>query len=558
MERVPSPTPSRRFVACVVTLACALGRGDVKAAEPVVVGVVACDGYADLKDQIRWVGTQIGNPALDGFAESFVMMATQFRGLAGLDVTRPAGVILTADDAGPSGHGFVPVKDLDRLLGSLEGVLGPVERSGDVRRIAPPGGMPLDIVERDGWAVLSPRGQTCAIEDPTPFFRPLVETCSIAAEAYPAKMPPPLRQLLRQALGQLAAMAGAQGQQVDPGALDAALDALDDAESIRWGIDVDAKDGSVAIENAQVAVRGSTPAAMLGGDVGTPLTMATGPAGDADRRAIEGHWCSKAAASLVSSETLASVLPSGSGDASTEALFGVLRDVVQSMAETGGLEVALTADTAEATADAPLPALTVALRVKDGKALEKLVKTRLGAADALPPGVQARFDTSRAGAATLHAIDVGGVPGLPGGRVEATLAIAPTSVFILTGADVPRRIEEAIAASGRPQQGAEALGRLTAHLAPLFAYAGRLAGAFAPDDPNVERMESASTVAAGEPSATVALLARPIERGVRYRLRADGGAVKAIATLMSASPAVEPAAGPGAGRLPRGAPALAP
>jgi hypothetical protein len=71
-------------------------------------------------------------------------------------------------------------------------------------------------------------------------------------------------------------------------------------------------------------------------------------------------------------------------------------------------------------------------------------------------------------------------------------------------------------------------------------------------------MESASTVAAGEPSATVALLARPIERGVRYRLRADGGAVKAIATLMSASPAVEPAAGPGAGRLPRGTPALAP
>lgn len=542
MERFPSPASRRLALVCLwVTLLAPIVGGGAAAAEPVVVGVVACDGYADLKQQIRWVGGQIGNPALDGFAESFVMMATQFRGLAGLDVNRPLGVILTADDAGPSGHGFVPVKDLDRLLGSLEGVLGPVERTGGLRRISPPGGMPLDIVERDGWAVLSPRGQACPIEDPTPYIGPLAKSCSLALEVYPAKMPPNLRALLRGALGQAASMAASQGGRVDPNAIDAALAALDDAESIRWGVDVDVDDGSVAIENAQVAVRGSPTAAALAGDVATPLTVATGSPAAAARPALEGHWCVKAAASLLSPQVIAAALPEGGGDARTEALFGLVRDLVQAMADTGGVEAAVTVDTEEATADAPVPAVTIGMRVKDGAALERQVKRRLGAADALPSGVRVRFDTGRAGTATLHALDVTEVPGLPGGGVGATLAIAPGYVFVVTGDDAARRVEAALAASGRPQPGAEALGELTASLAPMLAYAGRLAAVFAADDPGSERVAAAAEVAAGEPSATVALVARPIERGARYRLRADGGAVKAVAALMSASPALEPA-----------------
>lgn len=556
MERFPSRAVCRVAIACsIATLVGPVAAvRAARAAESAVVGVVACDGYTDLKNQIRWVGTQIGNPALDGFAESFVMMATQFRGLAGLDVSRPAGVILTADDAGPSGHGFVPVKDLDRLLGSLEGVLGPVERSGGLRRISPPGGMPLDITERDGWAVLSPRGQTCPIDDPTPYFGPLLKSCSLAAEVYPAKMPPNLRALLRQALGQVTAMAASQGQRVDPGAIDAALDALDEADSLRWGLDIDVDDGSISIENAQVAVRGSAAAAALAGDVSTPLTVATGSAGDARRQSLEGHWCVKAAASLISPQTIEAALPAGGGDASSEALFGVVRDLMQAMADTGGLEAAVSIDTEDATADEPIPAMTLGLRVKDGAALEKRLKAQLGGAGALPSGVAARFDTGRVGAATLHALDVAG---LPTGPMEATLAIAPNYLFLLTGGDVQRRIEAALAASGRAQPQAEALGQVTVSLSPLLAYAERLADAFAIDADTVERIDAAGAVAAGEPAATLALIARPIERGARYRLRADGGAVKTVAALMSASPALEPAAGEPR-RSPRGAPALAP
>ncbi|MFM7137177.1 MAG: hypothetical protein ACKO1M_08935, partial [Planctomycetota bacterium] len=104
-----------------------------RAAEPAVVAVVAVDGYADMKKQIGWFGERVGNPTLAALAESFVMMATQFKGLAGLDVNRPAGVIVTADGEMPVIHGYVPVKDLGKLLETLQGVLGPAEPAGDKR-----------------------------------------------------------------------------------------------------------------------------------------------------------------------------------------------------------------------------------------------------------------------------------------------------------------------------------------------------------------------------------------------------------------------------------------
>ena len=74
------------------------------AAEADVVAVVACDPYADIKKQLRWVGGLVGQPTLDGFAESFIMMATQFKGLAGLDVARPAGIVVTAAGDVPAIH----------------------------------------------------------------------------------------------------------------------------------------------------------------------------------------------------------------------------------------------------------------------------------------------------------------------------------------------------------------------------------------------------------------------------------------------------------------------
>ena len=175
---------------------------EICAADAPVVAVVAVDGYADLKKQLGWVGTRVGNPQLAALAESFVMMATQFKGLAGLDVNRPAGVVVTADGDQPVVHGYVPVKDLDRLLAALQGVTGPVDQAGGKRLVTLPTGLRLEIEERDGWAVVSPQGSPAGVKNADALVGGVAEAFSIGAKLFPAAMPAGMREQLKAALEQ--------------------------------------------------------------------------------------------------------------------------------------------------------------------------------------------------------------------------------------------------------------------------------------------------------------------------------------------------------------------
>lgn len=114
--RLPSSRRRHAALAGLLALACSAA---VRAADtPEVIAVVAIDPYADLRSQLTWVGEQVGNPTLAGFAESFILLATQGKGLAGLDVKRPVGIVITTEGGPlPTAHAFVPVKDLDKLLG---------------------------------------------------------------------------------------------------------------------------------------------------------------------------------------------------------------------------------------------------------------------------------------------------------------------------------------------------------------------------------------------------------------------------------------------------------
>jgi hypothetical protein len=122
------------------------------------LAVVTCDSYADLKKQLGWLGTQVGQPGLAAMLEAVLLMATQGRGLAGLDVKRPLGAVLTTDGNDIAVHGFVPVKSLDKLLDSLQAVTGPTEQSGNTRSLTLPNGIAIDVEEQDGWAIVSPQG----------------------------------------------------------------------------------------------------------------------------------------------------------------------------------------------------------------------------------------------------------------------------------------------------------------------------------------------------------------------------------------------------------------
>jgi len=543
----------------------AANRPLAQAADSPVVAVVACDGYADLKKQIGWVGARVGNPQLPALAESFVMMATQFKGLAGLDVNRPAGVIVTAEGDMPVVHGYLPVKDLDKLLGVLQGVTGPVDQAGGKRLVRMPGGPPLEIEERDGWAIITPQGSPAGPANSQELIAQVAEAYSIGAKLFPSAMPPGMREQLKAAAQQGVEAAAAQGQAIDAAGMNAAFEGLEQTEALFFGLTVDVPNDRGFVETRTVMLPGS-PGATVWGEAGkTDNALGLPAAADGKPATIRGHHTQAVppAARAAIEATLAQALPAGSGDAITDALFGIVQDLVGAMLDAGGLQAGLAVDTSVATVADPLPAVTVAARIKDGRGLEEQVKQRFGKEGSLPPEATITFDTGTQAGATLHEldIDISRTPAADrfGDTLKATLAVAPDRAYLLLGGNVPERLAAAVAAGKAADERSKPLTGLDIAVPGMMAYVGTMAKAGG--DPAGEVLTDVAAESADKANASVQLLVRPIERGVAMRLSADAGAIETIAAAVTRqvqAGLVGPARGGVPAPLQGNAPALAP
>jgi len=513
-----------------------------RAAEWRPLAVVTSDSYADLKKQLGWLGGQVGQPGLAGMLESVLLMATQGRGLGGLDVRRPLGVIVTTDGQEIAVHGYVPVKSVDKLLDSLQGVTGPVERNGDSRNLVLPSGMALSIMEKDGWAIVAPQGARPTAVDPATLLGPLADNYSLAIEVFPSRMPDWLKQQLRFLLEQQAAAAGPEGQAFDARAIAAAVDGLADTESLAIGLTIDPEKDRVFLENRTVGVPGSATArAMQGSDAGR-LTVPLPRAADGGRPAVTGHLL-QAVPEGSRRELLAgleAVLSRGSDDPLTGTIATVVRELLASVLGTGGIDAALAVDP-PARGDGPkVPLVTIGVRVQDGRSLEAHVKQAFGpageAGKRLPPGVQVAFDTGKVAGASLHTItvdlsDTDAAESL-GRTVTVTLALAPQHAFVLTGGDPAARLAALLGPEAQTDPQARPIAGLDVALGRVLAYAG-----------------------AGQPEAEaggdgkVQLFVRPLDNGLATRLILDGAALRTAAAAGAAN-----AGAPGGQPLPPGLP----
>lgn len=528
------------------------GLPSAHAEERTVLAVVTADSYADLKKQAGWLGTQIGQPGLAGMLESVLLMATQGRGLAGLDVKRPLGAVVTTDGSDLAVHGFVPVKSLDKLLDSLQAVTGPTQQSGDTRSLTLPSGIALDLVERDGWAIVSPQGMDVEAVDPAPLFAPLAENYTLGIELFPHRLPDSLRQQLRMLIEQGAAAANEQRQPLDPQALNAAFDGLANTESLALGIAIDSDNGRLFLENRTVALPDSPMAlAMQGADKGQ-LSVPMPAAADGNKPAITAHVLQSVpeASRRDAIAVLEQALPATSSDPLTKTLALLLRETIASVLATGGIDAAACVDTddvAQKDGGKSLPAVTAGIRVKDGSALETRIKESFGASSAgqnggkrpLPPGVDVAFDSGKVGTTNLHTItvDLSGTEaaGRFGDAVDVTLAVTPDYAFLMAGGDPRQRLASLIGPAGKADSEAKpfvgvdvSVSRL---MAPVLADFGIL-----PTDSPAAGEDTANEQKGGD----IKLLIRPIDRGVATRLSADAAALKVLA---AGAGALEPLGG---------------
>lgn len=86
------------------------------------------------------------------FGTMGTMMAGQYT--AGMDTTKPIGIVVTNDDGEMKPLAMLPMKDLDQFLGGLEGQIGEPKDAGDgVLELAGP--VPVYLKEQGGWAFVT-------------------------------------------------------------------------------------------------------------------------------------------------------------------------------------------------------------------------------------------------------------------------------------------------------------------------------------------------------------------------------------------------------------------
>ena len=536
---------SQQHRACALAVACALSLllsalapQQSAAAERQILAVAACDSYGDLKKQIAWLGNQINNPGLAGMVESVLLLGTQGKGLAGLDVKRPLGVVLTTAGDDLSAHAFVPVKDVDKLLDSLQSITGPVDRSDDSRRITLPSGERLVVVEKNGWAILSLEGGDAGIADPAAIFAPLVADFSLGIEAFPSLLPKSLQKQLQTLLQQGAAAAAANGQSLDDDSLQAAVAGLSQTESLTLGLAIDSEKNRVFLENRVMAVAGSQAAAAIAAAGNGVLTVATPAAADGKQPALYLHAVqpltkeSQTQALQVFDQALDQArdqaLVNARADALVQTLSLVCREILAGMLASGGIDAVLAVDTSETTEENPLPAFFAGTRVKEGTAIEKQLKQLLADKKNLPAGVSVAFDTDTVATARLHAVrlDLSASPVAEklGDSLEITLAIAPEYVFVLAGGDPKKRLAELLKTNGRKNATAKPVATVQLAMDRLLDYAAQLGAG-----PQATLAAEAARV--GTEGSLVQLLIRPIERGLATRLSVDAGVLRAGAAM---------------------------
>ena len=443
----------------------------------------------------------------------------------------------------------MPVKDLGKLLAALQGVTGPVETDGAVRRLTLPSGQEIEIREQDGWAVIGQRGQEFDIADPAKLLAPLVANYTLAIETHPAVMPESLRALIAAGIQQMAAASASQGRPVDAEALQTALSSLNGIETMTIAMAFDPKENVVFLENKVIAVDG--PAATST----SALTVATAATEDGGLPALAAH----AVQPLNDSQRrqiLAMLDGALYGDDKTMKIVAtVVRGLVDAMADAGGLDAAVTVDT---SIPGQLPQITAGAHIADGPKLEKQVKELFGPGSTLPKEVKAKFDSGKVGKANLHTvtIDVSATPasGIVGPAVELTLAVTPDYAFLLHGGDVKARLETLLETNGRANRSvadSDVPGAAIAlALDRIFTYAASMGVG-----PQAEAAaeQAGSLVETDKDSGSVKVTGHPIDRGFVTRLSVGAGALKAAATM--AQQQQQGIGGPGGRAVPRRAPA---
>jgi len=496
----------------------------------VVVSIASVDG---LLADIGYLTKAAGSPEMGGFIN---LMSGQFIG--GLDTKKPSGVYVNVIGETPRVVGFVAVSDFDQVVNTIEqsGFAGELEDiGGGVRKLSVQQ-QDIFIKHQGGWAFISDAAANLngLPEDPSKLLAGLNEQYNIGIRVSVQSIPKSLRE---QAIGFIQsgfeqAMAAQSGNATDielqeslgRQSIEDLNQFVEEADEITIGWGVNKEDGKTYLDFAVTAIDGTNLAKEIAASTSTKSNFT-------------GFLLPEAAATLHFTSTIAAkektqllemlkVLRTSAGaeldnddDIPNDELRELAKKFVDSMVDildatvetgtvNGGAAVVLSADTVQFVAGG---------FVADGNAVEKELKKLVKLAKEAETGAEldnVKFNAEKHKDVNLHTFSVP-IPEdeqdarrVLGDRLDVVVGTGPQSAYVAFGKDCIDLLKKVIDASAEENSALPM--SLTISVGKILEFATTFGV-----DPAVAEMAAMLKDSAGKD--TIAMTAKALERGIRYR-----------------------------------------
>jgi hypothetical protein len=523
------------------------------------VAAVAFQNYDDLARDVSFLGALIGQPNLGDGIEVSLAQLTGGKGLAGLDKTKPWGFIVQSDGMQFLPLVCLPVTNADDLLATIAAANG-TEVNDDgtgIQRLALPNGETALVKAERGWlfGARNPASLSRLPKDPQAAFSRILGRYDIAAHAEAQNVPPMYREIAVAAIqsamqGQLQRQATesddeyAQRQQALQAQMDQTVQQIRELDSLTLGVTVDEPQERGLIEFTYMCVPDGKLAKQLAAFGGSRTNFAGFYQADA---AATVCVASKADPEVVGAD-LAQMQTMIAGartqfnkavDENADIPDEAARDAIKAAADQwfGALEETIKAGEMDAGAALRLNedslTLVAGALVQDSAKFENGLKKLDEGLQKSPefPGIQwnaAAHDGVNFHTLTLPVPQTEDGPGkLLGGQVGIAFGIGPRSIYLAVGKDNLDAVKQAIDVSKAEPGRQVSPFEMALSLEPIMQMTADQAGEEAQRAQAQAIADMLRNEAIGRDH--LRLVAQLVPNGIKYRVEAEEGALRAIA-----------------------------
>jgi hypothetical protein len=536
--------------------------------------VVAFAGYDALVANAKTLGAMAGREQLAAMLEGMVAMATQGKGLAGLDKARPWGAVVYANEEQFPVLGFVPVSDLKQLVALIPTPEGgkPLAPDADgVYKIEPPTGKTSYVSQKGAWAIVAQNADDLknAPADPAALLGDLNKKYLVAVKASVKNVPTAWRDKFFAQIKTIYELSAQQASQsgelpailanLNKQNLDKAVALSKELDEVLVGLSLDAAAGA-SLDFEITALPGTKAAQQMAqakeakSDLtgflipGAALTaLSAGTMSDADVEQVKELVAKirvAAAKDLDGNDDLSAEQKKIAKQLLSDGL-DVLEKTVDARKSQSGMALLL---------EKGAPTVVCGMALAEGEKLDTVLKTLFEAAQKEQPQLaeKVKWDAGSLGDVKFHTATVD-IPdeeaaAVLGKTVDIVVGIGPNTAYLGAGKNPLATLKQVIENSKKEPGKSVPPFQLSLTVTPIAQFIAQVAPA---DAVKMVAGSIAQMLATAAGKDHITLTCTIIPNGIGMRLNVETGVLKAILSAIPLGPP-GPGKGPAKGKSPGG------